>query len=84
MRDDLVAKATAQLQALKFPEKEKASLFNQGSTSRYEKKLHLFAALFSCLRRTAKAPPPELMDTVYHACSSMHASLARHALGNTP
>lgn len=81
VRDDLTAKVTSQLKALPFPEKKKASLFSQsGSTARYEKKLHQWTALFSCLRRTGKAPPDDSMDTVYMACASTHPALARHAL----
>ena len=62
----LAQTVTDRLKALPFPEKKKTSLFSTGgSAGRYEKKLHQWTALFSCLHRISSAPSNDLLESVY-------------------
>lgn len=62
----LAQTVTDRLKALPFPEKKKTSLFSTGgSAGRYEKKLHQWTALFSCLHRIRSAPSNDLLESVY-------------------
>jgi hypothetical protein len=66
----LAQTVTDRLKSLRFPEKKKTSFLSTGgSAARYEKKLHHWTALFSCLRRTGLAPSLDLLETVYLVCS---------------